>query len=93
MSCGIEKGLDALYIFFLIGLLIAALIESGTVASLIFYGADLLHPGVFLPASSILCSLMSLATGTAWETIGTIGVVPMGLDDVLGIPLSFIPLG
>ncbi len=90
MSSGIEKGLGAIYIFFLIGLLIAALIESGTVASLIYYGVDLLHPGVFLPAGLILCSLMSLATGTAWGTIGTIGVVLMGLGGVLGIPLPLV---
>lgn len=90
MSGGIEKGLAAIYIFVLIGVLIAALIAGGTVASLIHYGVDLLSPGLFLPAGLLLCSLMSLATGTAWGTIGTIGVVLMGLGEALEIPLPLV---
>lgn len=90
MSGGIEKGLAAIYIFVLIGVLIAALIVGGTVASLIHYGVDLLSPGIFLPAGLLLCSLMSLATGTAWGTIGTIGVVLMGLGNALEIPLPLV---
>lgn len=90
MISGIEKGLGAIFIFFLIGVLIAALIESGTIGSLIFYGVDILHPSIFLPAGLVLCSLMSLATGTAWGTIGTIGVVLMGLGSALGVPLPLV---
>ena len=90
MISGIERGLGAIFIFFLIGVLIAAMIESGTIGGLIYYGVDILHPSIFLPAGLVLCSLMSLATGTAWGTIGTIGVVLMGLGDVLGIPLPLV---
>ncbi len=90
MISGIEKGLGAIFIFFLIGVLIAVLIESGTIGSLIFYGVDILHPSIFLPAGLVLCSLMSLATGTAWGTIGTIGVVLMGLGSALGVPLPLV---
>ena len=90
MIKGIEKGLGAIFIFFLIGVLIAAMIESGTISSLIFYGLDILRPSIFLPAGLILCSLMSLATGTAWGTIGTLGVVLMGLGDALGVPLPLV---
>jgi NhaC family Na+:H+ antiporter len=90
MISGIEKGLGAIFIFFLIGVLVAALIEAGTIGGLIYYGVDLLHPVIFLPAGFVLCSLMSLATGTAWGTIGTIGVVLMGLGGALGIPLPLV---
>ena len=90
MSGGIEKGLGAIYIFILIGVLIAALIEGGTVGSLIYYGVDLLSPSIFLPTGLILCSVMSLATGTAWGTIGTLGVVLMGLGAALEIPLPLV---
>jgi NhaC family Na+:H+ antiporter len=90
MISGIEKGLGAIFIFFLIGILVAALIESGTIGGLIYYGLDLLHPTFFLPAGLVLCSLMSLATGTAWGTIATIGVVLMGLGGALGIPLPLV---
>ena len=36
MISGIEKGLGAIFIFFLIGILVAALIESGTIGALIY---------------------------------------------------------
>ena len=87
---GIKKGLGAIFIFFLIGILVAALIESGTIGGLIFYGLELLHPTFFLPAGLILCSFMSIATGTAWGTIATIGVVLMGIGAALGIPLPLV---
>ncbi len=90
MISGIQKGLGAIFIFFLIGILVAALIESGTIGGLIYYGLDLLHPTFFLPAGLVLCSLMSLATGTAWGTIATIGVVLMGLGGALEIPLPLV---
>ena len=90
MISGIEKGLGAIFIFFLIGILVASLIASGTIGGLVYYGLDLLHPTFFLPAGLVLCSLMSLATGTAWGTIATIGVVLMGLGGALGIPLALV---
>jgi len=90
LIAGIVRGLGAIFIFFLIGVLVAALIEGGTIGGLIYYGVDLLHPTFFLPAGLVLCSLMSLATGTAWGTIATIGVVLMGLGGALGIPLPLV---
>ncbi|MBL8265242.1 Na+/H+ antiporter NhaC [Steroidobacter sp.] len=90
MIAGIEKGLGAFFIFFLIGVLIAALIEGGTIGSLIYYGVDILHPTFFLPTGFVLCSLMSLATGTSWGTIATLGVVLMGIGGAMGIPLPLV---
>ena len=90
MISGIEKGLGAIFIFFLIGILVASLIESGTIGALIYYGLDILHPNFFLPAGLVLCSLMSLATGTAWGTIATLGVVLMGLGQALGMSPALV---
>lgn len=90
MTSGIAKGLGAIYIFVLIGVLVASLLEGGTIGSLIYYGIDLLHPAVFLPAGLLLCTFMSLATGTSWGTIATAGVVLIGLGAALGIPLPIV---
>ena len=90
MTSGIAKGLGAIYIFILIGVLVASLLEGGTIGSLIYYGIDLLHPAIFLPAGLLLCTLMSLATGTSWGTIATAGVVLVGLGEALGIPLPVV---
>ena len=90
MDTGITSALSAIYIFILIGVLIAAFIQSGTVATLIYYGLELISPGYFLPAGLILCSVMSIATGTSWGTVGTAGVVLMGIGGVMGIPLPLV---
>ncbi len=90
MNSGITGALTAIYIFILIGVLIAAFIQSGTLATLIYYGIEFVSPAIFLPAGLVLCSLMSLATGTSWGTVGTIGVVLMGIGTTMGIPAPLV---
>lgn len=90
MSDGISRALPAIYIFLLIGLVIAAFMQSGTVAALIYYGLDLLSPVWFLAAGLVLCSVMSVATGTSWGTAGTLGVVLIGIGGAMGIPLPLV---
>ena len=90
MNSGISGALQAIYIFILIGVLIAAFIESGTLATLIYYGIEFVRPAWFLPAGLLLCSFMSIATGTSWGTVGTAGVVLMGIGSAMGIPEPII---
>ena len=90
MNSGINNALPAIYIFLLIGMVIASFMQSGTVPSLIFYGLDILSPAIFLAAGLVLCSLMSVATGTSWGTVGTIGVVLIGIGETMGIPLPIV---
>ncbi|MDT8429625.1 MAG: Na+/H+ antiporter NhaC [Pseudomonadales bacterium] len=90
MSEGVSKALPAIFIFLLIGMLIAAYMQSGTVPALIYHGLDLLSPALFLPAALVLCSIMSVATGTSWGTAGTMGVVLIGIGEAMGIPLPMV---
>lgn len=90
MDDGITKALPAIYIFLLIGMVIASFMQSGTIASLLYYGLDWLSPGIFLAAGLVLCSFMSVATGTSWGTVGTVGVVLIGIGDAMGIPLPLV---
>ena len=90
MSAGISEALPAIYIFLLIGMVIASFMMSGTIATLIVWGLHWLTPGTFLVSSFIGCSLMSVATGTAWGTVGTLGVVMMGIAASVGMPLPLV---
>ncbi len=90
MNEGISGALGAIYIFIMIGVLIAALIESGTLGALIYFGIQFIEPHIFLPAGLLLCSLMSIATGTSWGTVGTAGVVLMGIGTAMGFPEPLI---
>ena len=84
---GLSSSMPALIIFILIGVVIASFIQSGTVATLVYYGLQLLRPELFLPAGLLLCSFMSFATGTSWGTVATCGIVLMSVGESLGFPL------
>ncbi|MFA9422519.1 MAG: Na+/H+ antiporter NhaC [Sedimentibacter sp.] len=86
MVDGVSKAMSALFFFFLIGMAIGAWILSGTVPALISYGFNILSPTFFLPAGMIICSISSLATGSSWSTVGTVGIALMGIGSGLGIP-------
>lgn len=90
MGSAIANALPAIYIFILIGMVIASFMQSGTIASLVYFGLGWLNPGVFLVAGLLLCALMSLATGTSWGTAGTIGVVLIGVGGAMGLPLPLV---
>ena len=90
MNSGISNAFSAIYIFILIGVLIAAFIQSGTIATLIYYGTEMISPVYFLPAGLLLCSIMAVATGTSWGTVATAGVVLMGIGSAMGIPLPLV---
>lgn len=87
---GMQKSLTgilpAMMIFLLIGVIIGSWIIAGTVPAIIYYGLQLLTPLWFLPIGLLICSLTSIATGTSWGTIGTVGVALMGVGSGLGIP-------
>lgn len=90
MDAGITKALPAIYIFLLIGMVIASFMQSGTIASLLYYGLDWLNPSIFLVVGFVLCGLMSIATGTSWGTVGTVGIALIGIGDAMSIPLPLV---
>jgi len=90
MLDGITNSLQAIVILAIIGILIGVWILSGVVPTLLYYGLKILHPSIFLPATLIICSITSLATGTSWGTAGTIGIALIGIGGGLGFPLPVV---
>lgn len=83
---GITNALSSLIILIVVGILVGVWILSGVVPSMIYYGMKLLSPSVFLIAAVLICSITSLATGTSWGTVGTMGLALIGIAIGLGIP-------
>jgi NhaC family Na+:H+ antiporter len=82
----IHKAMPAILIMLSVGVLVGTWIASGTIPMVIYYGLKLISPKFFLVTACFVCSLTSLATGTSWGTIGTLGVAFMGIALGLGIP-------
>lgn len=68
-----------------IGALIGTWNMSGTIPTMVYYGIHLLHPAYFYVAALVICTIVSLAIGSSWTTVGTIGVGLMGLSTMVGV--------
>lgn len=90
MYNGIRLALPAVVIIMLVGLTIGAWIGGGIVATMIYYGLKLLTPSLFLVSITIICVVVSLAIGSSWSTMGTIGVAGMGIGLSMGIPAPMV---
>jgi NhaC family Na+:H+ antiporter len=90
MYKGIRLALPAVVIIILVGLTIGAWIGGGIVATMIYYGLKIMTPSLFLVSISIICFVVSLAIGSSWSTMGTIGVAGMGIGLSMGIPAPMV---
>lgn len=75
-------------ILFMVGALAGTWLLSGIIPTMIYYGLELLNPTIFLPACVVICSVISVATGSSWTTSATVGIALIGIASALGIPLG-----
>lgn len=80
----------ALLILLFVGALAGTWLISGIIPAMIYYGLQILHPSIFLPACIIICAIISLATGSSWTTSATVGIALIGIGKVLGIPVGMV---
>ena len=85
MMEGITRALQSVIILIIIGILVGMWIDAGVVPSMIYYGLQILSPGIFFIACVLICSITSLATGSSWGTMGTMGLALMGIGFGLGM--------
>ncbi|HLV15324.1 MAG TPA: Na+/H+ antiporter NhaC [Xanthomarina sp.] len=77
-------------ILFLVGALAGTWLVSGVIPAMVYYGLQVLSPTIFLPASIIICAVISIATGSSWTTSATVGIALIGIGGALGIPVGMI---
>ncbi len=89
MLIEIVENLKSIFIPIMILLLVGALagtwLVSGVIPAMVYYGLQVLSPEIFLPASVIICALISIATGSSWTTSATVGIALIGIGTALGI--------
>ena len=85
VSNSIASTTPAIIILLLIGSLAGTWLISGIVPTMIYYGLQILNPKIFLAAAAIICAIVSLASGSSWSTIATVGIALLGIGNALDI--------
>jgi len=86
----LKESLQSMLIFCIIGIVIGMWILGGIVPTMIYYGLKLISPNLFLVTACIICSIVALATGSSWTTVGTVGIALMGIGHGLGVPAPMV---
>ena len=84
----INRSMQACLILAIVGAMICSWLAAGTIPSMMYYGIKVISPKVFLVTACILCSIVSLATGSSWSTAGSMGVALVGVGTALGFPTA-----
>ncbi len=79
-----SNAVPAILILLMVGVLSGSWMSAGIIPTMIYYGLDVLHADYFLPATVVLTAAISVATGSSWSTVATIGVALIGIGDALG---------
>lgn len=88
-----EKIIDVIPVFFIllgIGFLISTWMFAGTIPTAIYYLVKVINPKFVVIFSFLVCAVVSTIIGTSWGTAGTIGVVMIGLAQVVGAPMPVV---
>ncbi|MBW3466292.1 Na+/H+ antiporter NhaC [Arthrospiribacter ruber] len=80
----ISSAMSSILILLLIGALAGTWLLSGIVPAMIYYGLQILNPTIFLIAACIVSAIVSIATGSSWTTVATVGVALLGIGKALG---------
>ncbi len=86
----IAASMPAILTMLCVGGLIAAMIFSGIVPMIIYYGMELISPKFLAPTAFIIVALVSTVTGSSWASAGTVGVAMIGIASALGVSLPVV---
>lgn len=82
---GIKPGIIPIFIFILVGALIAAWIQAGIIPTLMVIGFKLISVKWFVPSVFVVCAIVGSAVGSAFTVMSTIGIAFFGIGMTLGI--------
>src|SRR5215212_649035 len=82
---GVSSAIGAVFILLAVGALIGTWNMAGTIPTVVDYGIRLVSPTWFYLATTVVCALVGMVTGSSWTTAGTLGVAFVGMSSVLGL--------
>ena len=82
---GLSVAMTAIFILLMVGALIGVWNMSGTIATIVYYGIQILSPEWFFFTAALITAAVGLATGSSWTTAATVGVALMGIAKAMGV--------
>lgn len=87
---GITTAIIPIFIFLLIGTLIAVWIKAGIIPALMVFGFNSLSVKFFVPSAFIVCGLVGLSIGSGFTTISTVGIAILGMGLTMGLDPALV---
>jgi len=84
---GAKTGMSAIFLFFLIGILISSWMISGTIPMLINSGFSLISGTWFYAIVFAVTAIIGVSMGSSLTTTATVGVAFIGMASALGVSL------
>ena len=88
MAISVHSSIGAIYLFFFIGILITALMSSGAIPSLMYYGFYIISAKFFYLSAFLISSIIGIAIGSSLTTVSTIGVALLGISQAFSLDTS-----
>ncbi|MGK0552218.1 Na+/H+ antiporter NhaC [Enterococcus faecalis] len=87
---GIKPGIIPIFIFILVGALIAVWIEAGIIPTIMVFGFKLISVKWFVPSVFLVCAVVGSAVGSAFTVMSTIGIAFFGIGSTLGLNQALV---
>lgn len=81
----VYQAAPAMFIIWTTGMVMAAMMYSGSIPMVIYYGLQVINPQYLYLCAFLVCCIMSVITGTSWGSAGTIGLAMFGVAQGLGV--------
>ena len=87
---GLKPGIIPIFIFLLVGALIAVWIQAGIIPTLMVVGFNIISVKWFVPSVFLVCAIVGSAVGSAFTVMSTIGIAFFGIGTTLGLNEALI---
>ena len=87
---GLKPGIIPIFIFLLVGALIAVWIQAGIIPTLMVVGFNIISVKWFVPSVFLVCAIVGSAVGSAFTVMSTIGIAFFGIGTTLGLNPALI---
>ncbi|MFY0544603.1 Na+/H+ antiporter NhaC [Brevibacillus sp. H7] len=87
---GVSRALVVVFMLLLVGTIIGTWILSGVIPTLIYYGLAFISPDVFVPTVAFTTGILSIATGSSFTSIATVGLAFMAVGQGMGFSPALV---